>query len=121
MGDKGYFHQPTVLANVPAESEAMNVEPFGPLLLTAGFRDFDEAVERANALPYGLAAYAFTENGRQANRVADALETGMVAINTTRLAYPDAPFQGVKQSGHGSEDGIEGLEGCLVTKTIHLA
>ena len=61
-----------------------------------------------------------TENGRQANRIADAVESGMVGVNTARLAYPDAPFQGVKQSGHGSEDGIEGLEACLVTKTIHI-
>ena len=98
----------------------MNEEPFGPLIMAAPFKDFDEAVEQANRLPYGLAAYAFTENGRQANLIADAIESGMVGINTARVSAPDAPFQGVKQSGHGSEDGTEGLLACLVTKTIHI-
>ena len=116
----GFFFEPTVLADVPVETRAMNEEPFGPLIMAARFSTFDEAVEQANRLPYGLAAFAFTENGRQANRIADAVESGMVGINTTRLAYPDAPFQGVKQSGHGSEDGSEGLDACLVTKTIHM-
>ena len=117
----GFFYRPTVLADVPAGTRAMNEEPFGPLILTAPFRSFDEAVEQANRLPFGLAAFAFTDNGRQANRVADAIESGLVGINTARVAAADAPFQGVKQSGHGSEDGIEGVEACLVTKTIHMA
>jgi succinate-semialdehyde dehydrogenase/glutarate-semialdehyde dehydrogenase len=99
----------------------MNEEPFGPLILAARFDSFDDAVAQANRLPYGLAAFAFTENGRQANRIADAIESGMVGINTARVAAADAPFQGVKQSGHGSEDGIEGVDACLVTKTIHIA
>ncbi len=115
----GFFFEPTVMADVPPSARAMNEEPFGPLIIAARFGDLDEAVEQANRLPFGLAAYAFTENGRQANRVADAIESGMVGINTTRMAAADAPFQGVKQSGHGSEDGIEGLIACLVTKTIH--
>jgi succinate-semialdehyde dehydrogenase/glutarate-semialdehyde dehydrogenase len=116
----GFFYQPTVLADVPIGSRAMNEEPFGPVILAAPFATFDEAVEQANRLPYGLAAFAFTENGRQANRIADAIESGMVGINTARVAAADAPFQGVKQSGHGSEDGREGIEACLVTKTIHM-
>jgi succinate-semialdehyde dehydrogenase/glutarate-semialdehyde dehydrogenase len=120
IGSDGFFYEPTVLADVPVGSRAMNEEPFGPLILAAPFREFDEAVEQANRLPFGLAAYAFTENGRRANRIADAIESGMVGVNTTRLAAPDAPFQGVKQSGHGSEDGTEGLLACLVTKTIHI-
>jgi succinate-semialdehyde dehydrogenase/glutarate-semialdehyde dehydrogenase len=116
----GFFYRPTVLADVPVETRAMNEEPFGPVILARPFSSFDEAVEQANRLPYGLAAFAFTENGRQANRIADALESGMVGINTARVGAHDAPFQGVKQSGHGSEDGSEGLEACLVTKTIHM-
>ena len=120
IGEDGFFFQPTVMADVSVRSRAMNEEPFGPLIMAAPFRDFDEAVEHANRLPYGLAAYAFTENGRQANRIADAIESGMVGVNTTRLAAADSPFQGVKQSGHGSEDGPEGLLACLVTKTIHI-
>lgn len=116
----GFFYRPTVLADVPVGTRAMNEEPFGPVILARPFDTFDEAVEQANRLPYGLAAFAFTENGRQANRIADALESGMVGINTARVGASDAPFQGVKQSGHGSEDGSEGLEACLVTKTIHM-
>ena len=116
----GYFYQATVLADVPVETRAMNEEPFGPVILAAPFKSFDEAVEQANRLPYGLAAFAFTENGRQANRIADAIESGMVGVNTARVGAADAPFQGVKQSGHGSEDGAEGIEACLITKTIHM-
>lgn len=120
IGDDGFYFAPTVLADVPIATRAMNEEPFGPLIMAARFREFDEAVEHANRLPYGLAAYVFTENLRRANRIADEIESGMVGINITRLAWADAPFQGVKQSGHGSEDGPEGVAACLVTKTIHM-
>lgn len=115
----GNFWQPTVLADVPLTARVMNDEPFGPIAAIARFRTLDEAVDQANRLPFGLAAFAFTENARQANLIADALESGMVGINTTGLAAADAPFGGVKQSGHGAEDGPEGLMACLVTKTIH--
>ncbi len=92
-----------------------------PVVSTARFSTFDEVVEQANRLPYGLAAYAFTENGRRANLIADAIESGMVGVNTMMIAGADTPFQGVKESGHGSEDGPEGVEACLTTKTIHQA
>ena len=119
IGGEGFFWRPTVLSDVPMEARIMSEEPFGPVVVTAPFRTFDEVVEQANRLPYGLAAYAFTENARQANLIGDAIESGMVGINTVLLAAPDAPFGGVKESGHGSEDGPEGLAACLVTKTIH--
>jgi len=115
----GFFWKPTVLSEVPDSARVMNEEPFGPLVVTAPFATLDEVVEQSNRLPFGLASYIFTENARQANLMGDALEAGMVGINTTAIAAPDAPFGGVKQSGHGSEDGIEGLAACLVTKTIH--
>ena len=115
----GYFWRPTVLAEVPIHARIMNDEPFGPIAAIARFDTLDQAVEQANRLPFGLAAFAFTENARRANLIADALEAGMVGINTTGLASADAPFGGVKQSGHGAEDGPEGLMACLVTKTIH--
>jgi succinate-semialdehyde dehydrogenase/glutarate-semialdehyde dehydrogenase len=115
----GFFWRPTVLSEVPVEARVMNEEPFGPVVVTAPFKTFDEAVAQANRLPFGLAAFAFTENGRRANLIGDAIEAGMVGINTVLLAAPDAPFGGVKESGHGSEDGPEGLAACLVTKTIH--
>jgi succinate-semialdehyde dehydrogenase/glutarate-semialdehyde dehydrogenase len=118
-GDEGFFYAPTVLTEVPLAAKVMNEEPFGPIVLTAPFKTFDEVVEQANRLPYGLAAYAFTENVRRANLIADAVESGMVGVNTTVLAAADSPFGGVKESGHGSEDGPEGVEACLVTKAIH--
>lgn len=121
IGSEGFFFRPTVLADVPAAARIMNEEPFGPIAVTARFATFDEAVEQGNRLPFGLAAFAFTQDLRRANLIGDALESGMVGINTTMIAGADSPFQGVKESGHGSEDGPEGLQACLVTKSIHQA
>jgi succinate-semialdehyde dehydrogenase / glutarate-semialdehyde dehydrogenase len=118
-GDAGYFFQPTVLADVPLTADIMDNEPFGPVALIRPFATFDEAIEQANRLPFGLAAYAFTENGRQANLVADALDTGMVGLNSFVISTPDAPFGGVKESGFGSEGGPEGLDSYYVTKAVH--
>lgn len=114
----GYFYAPTVLADVPESSRIMNEEPFGPVALIAPFRDFDEAIARANRLPFGLAAYAFTQNSRRVNLLGEQIESGMLGINSFVIAMPEAPFGGVKESGHGSEEGLEGLEACLVTKFI---
>lgn len=119
-GDQGYFFQPTALADVPLEALAMNEEPFGPLALIRTFATEDEAMVQANRLPYGLAAFAFTENGRRINRVADALESGMVGVNGFGISSHDMPFGGIKASGFGSESGPEGLDGYLVTKAIHV-
>jgi succinate-semialdehyde dehydrogenase/glutarate-semialdehyde dehydrogenase len=120
-GDSGYFYQPTLLADVPLEADIMNNEPFGPVAVSRPFKDFDEAVEQANRLPYGLAAFAFTENGRRANLLGDAIEAGMVGINSFAISMADAPFGGVKDSGFGSEGGKEGLETYQVVKAIHQA
>ena len=119
--DAGFFFRPTVLCDVPLEARVMNEEPFGPIALMRPFKTFDEAIEQANRLPYGLAAYCFTENGRRALLLGDAIESGMVGINTTMIGGADSPFGGVKDSGHGSEDGPEGLEACMVLKAIHQA
>ena len=116
----GFFFRPTVLADVSLEAKAMNDEPFGPLALLRPFATDDEAIEQANRLPFGLAAYCFTENGRRQNKLGDAIEAGMVGINSVRLSSPDSPFGGIKDSGHGSEDGPEGVMAHLVTKTFHM-
>lgn len=115
---KGYFYAPTVLSEVPDTARIMNEEPFGPVAVLAPFRDFDEAITKANRLPYGLAAYAFTQNARRVNLLGEQVESGMLGINSFTIAVPEAPFGGVKESGHGSEEGIEGLDACLVTKFI---
>jgi succinate-semialdehyde dehydrogenase / glutarate-semialdehyde dehydrogenase len=116
----GFFFAPTVLSDVSLEARAMNEEPFGPIALLRPFATVDDAIEQANRLPFGLAAYCFTENGRRQNLLGDAIEAGMVGINSVRLSAPDAPFGGVKDSGHGSEDGPEGVAAHLVTKTVHM-
>ena len=118
-GEGGNFYQPTVLSDVPLSADIMEDEPFGPVALIRPFATMDEAIEQANRLPFGLAAYAFTENARQANLVSDALDTGMVGLNTFAISVPDAPFGGVKESGFGSEGGPEGLDGYYVTKAVH--
>ena len=120
-GDTGFFFQPTLLADVPNEAEIMNEEPFGPVAVSRPFETFEEVIEQANRLPYGLAAFAFTENGRRANLIGDLIESGMVGINTFALSVADAPFGGVKDSGFGSEGGKEGLESYQVVKAIHQA
>ena len=96
----------------------MNEEPFGPVAIINPFTDFDSVIKQANRLPYGLAAYAFTRNSRTVNLLGEQLEAGMIGINSYQISVPESPFGGVKESGHGSEEGIEGLEACLVTKFI---
>lgn len=120
-GQGGFFFQPTLLADVPDSADIMANEPFGPVAVAAPFTDLDDAIAKANRLPYGLAAFAFTEQLRRANLLGDALESGMVGINTFAISVPDSPFGGVKDSGFGSEGGAEGMESYLVTKAIHMA
>ena len=114
----GWFFQPTVVSDLPLDARLLNEEPFGPIALMSKFSSFDEVVEQANRLPFGLAAYVFTRSAEVALRIGDALEAGMIGINSTMIGAADAPFGGVKESGHGSENAIEGLEACLVTKQI---
>ena len=76
------------------------------------------AIERANSLEFGLAAYTFTSSPKTATAIGDALQSGMVGVNSVAISTPETPFGGVKESGHGSEGGIEGLGAYLVTKFI---
>ncbi|MEP2989916.1 MAG: NAD-dependent succinate-semialdehyde dehydrogenase [Parasphingorhabdus sp.] len=119
--DGGFFFDPTVLSHVPLDASIMNDEPFGPVAVMRPFDTLDEAIEQANRLPLGLAAYAFTSNLHTANIVGDAIEAGMIGINNLTVSPGDAPFGGVKESGHGSEDGPDGLKAYMVTKAIHQA
>jgi len=109
-GNQGFFFEPTVISNIPDDARLMTEEPFGPMAPITPFRSFDEVVERANSLPFGLAAYAFTNSTKTANAIADALESGMVGINSYAISTPETPFGGVKESGYGHEGGLEGLE-----------
>jgi len=117
-GNQGYFYEPTVITDVPDDCKIMTQEPFGPLAPIVTFKTFDEVVERANSLPFGLAAYAFTSSNSTAAAIGDAIESGMVGVNSIAVSTPETPFGGVKESGHGSEGGIEGLGAYLNTKFI---
>lgn len=119
IGNRGFFYRPSVLADVPIEAAIMNEEPFGPVAVINPFSGEEAMIAEANRLPYGLAAYAWTADARRQRRLAREIESGMVGINTTMIGGADAPFGGVKWSGHGAEDGPEGVEACLVTKAVH--
>jgi succinate-semialdehyde dehydrogenase / glutarate-semialdehyde dehydrogenase len=114
----GYFWEPTVLSEVPNEARIMNEEPFGPIAIINPFSDFGDVIQQANRLPYGLAAYAFTRDNRTVNLLSDRLEAGLIGINSYLISVRDSPFGGIKESGHGSEEGMEGLDACLVTKFV---
>jgi len=120
-GNQGYFFEPTVITEVPDDSKIMTQEPFGPLAPVVRFKTLDEVVQRANSLPYGLAAYAFTGSAHTANLIGDALQSGMVGVNSIAVSTPETPFGGIKESGYGSEGGLEGLQAYLNTKFISQA
>lgn len=96
----------------------MTEEPFGPLVPITRFETTDEVLARANALPYGLASYVFTNSIATATHVSNQLEAGMVTINHFGLALAETPLGGVKKSGNGSEGGCETFDGYIVTKFI---
>jgi succinate-semialdehyde dehydrogenase/glutarate-semialdehyde dehydrogenase len=97
----------------------MNEEPFGPVAIINPMSGEEAMIAEANRLPYGLAAYCWTQDAARQKRLARELEAGMVGINTVAIGAADSPFGGVKWSGHGAEDGPEGLAACLVTKAVH--
>ena len=121
IGNKGNFFEPTVLTGVSKEARVNNEEPFGPLAVISPFASFEEVVAEANRLPYGLAAYAYTSSAKTAHAIATEVETGMMSINHHGLALPEVPFGGVKDSGYGSEGGLEAIEAYLNTKFVSQA
>ena len=116
----GYFYPPTVLLDVPAESSINSEEIFGPVAPITTFESEADAVRQANDTEYGLASYAYTRDLSRTIRLAEALEYGMVGINTGLISNPAAPFGGVKQSGFGREGGFEGIEEYLETTYVAL-
>ncbi|WFR72394.1 NAD-dependent succinate-semialdehyde dehydrogenase [Prescottella defluvii] len=114
----GFFFEPTVLDQVPTDARIVRDEIFGPVAAITGFDTEEEAIAAANDTEFGLAAYIFTQNLDRALRVADALESGMVGVNRGVVSDVAAPFGGVKQSGLGSEGGVEGIDEYLDTKYI---
>jgi succinate-semialdehyde dehydrogenase/glutarate-semialdehyde dehydrogenase len=118
---RGWFYSPTVLAEVPVDSRCLTEEIFGPVAPVCTFTDEADAVAKANATEYGLVGYVYTRDNARVLRVAEALEFGMIGINTGIVSNPAAPFGGVKHSGFGREGGVEGIDEYLETKYVGLA
>jgi succinate-semialdehyde dehydrogenase/glutarate-semialdehyde dehydrogenase len=118
MPGKGYFFEPTVLTNVPASAHVMQEEPFGPLAIINPVSSLDEAISQANSVPYGLAAYGFTNRADYADQMVEELEAGNVSINTLEASLPETPFGGIKSSGFGREGGTEGLHNYMIIKNV---
>jgi succinate-semialdehyde dehydrogenase/glutarate-semialdehyde dehydrogenase len=120
-GDRGYFYEPTVITDVPADADLLREEIFGPVAPITTFTDDAEALRLANDTEYGLASYVYTRDLDRAIRVSEALEFGMVGLNQGIASNPAAPFGGVKHSGFGREGGPEGIEEYLSIKYVGLA
>jgi succinate-semialdehyde dehydrogenase/glutarate-semialdehyde dehydrogenase len=118
LGREGYFFKPTVLTDVPQAARVMNEEPFGPIAAVIRFRTYEQAIDEANRLPFGLAAYAYARSGATLAALGSDIESGMLSINHHGLGLPEAPFGGIKDSGYGSEGGTEALEAYLTTKFV---
>jgi succinate-semialdehyde dehydrogenase/glutarate-semialdehyde dehydrogenase len=119
LGERGYFYTPTVLTNVPLDAEVMREEPFGPIAPITTFTDLDDAIAVANSLPFGLAAYGFTESADVADRMVRGFEAGILSINHCGGSVTEAPSGGVKESGLGRESGPEGVQAYLITKRVN--
>lgn len=118
VGNKGYFFEPTVLANVPDNARVMQEEPFGPLAVINPVRSLDEAISKSNSVQFGLAAYGFTNRADYISRMTDEVEAGNISFNTLEASLPETPFGGVKSSGYGREGGTEGLENYMNVKNV---
>jgi succinate-semialdehyde dehydrogenase/glutarate-semialdehyde dehydrogenase len=105
----GFFWPPTVLADVPADAEAMREEPFGPLAIINRFDDLDDAIAQANATAYAFAAYVFTDSLRTRARLVAGLRASNLGINQLAPSMPDAPLGGLQDSGYGYEGGRDGI------------
>ena len=117
----GLFVAPTLLTGASLDMRLANEETFGPIAPIFRFDTEEEAITIANATPFGLASYFFTQDMDRAWRVAERLEFGMVCLNTGSIATEMAPFGGIKQSGLGREGGREGIEEYLEPKAFHWA
>ena len=115
----GFFAPVSILTNVSPDSPVIQEEPFGPVATLTAFDSIDHALHLANQSAYGLAGYLFTDSASTILKVSDQLEVGSLAINGMGVSVPEAPFGGLKDSGYGSESGIEGIEAFLDTKFTH--
>lgn len=114
----GHYFGPTVISHLPHTALALREETFGPIAPVATYTDLDDAIAHANALPYGLSAYAFTASARTTEYLARHLAAGMVGINHFAISLAEAPFGGIRESGYGVEGGQEGLHAYLTPRFV---
>ncbi len=118
VGDRGYFYAPTVLGSVPDDARLLDEEIFGPVAPITTFATDEEAIAGANDTEFGLVSYVYTQDLKRALTVCEAIEAGMVGLNTGLVSNPAAPFGGIKHSGFGREGGAEGIDEYLETKYV---
>lgn len=118
--DRGWFFEPTVLTDLNPAAKMLTDEPFAPVMPLLAFKNLDEVIAQANATRYGLAAYVFTNDLAATWKLAEGLESGIIAVNDPVPATPQCPFGGMKESGLGRELAREGLEAYLETKFVSM-
>jgi succinate-semialdehyde dehydrogenase/glutarate-semialdehyde dehydrogenase len=116
--DKGWFLEPAVVAEPGEGSRLLTEEVFGPVLPVMRYRDFDDAIRRANDTPYGLGSSIWTHDVRRIHRAAQEIESGMTWVNQIHYGYDELPFGGVKDSGFGKEHGLEALDSYVELKSV---
>jgi succinate-semialdehyde dehydrogenase/glutarate-semialdehyde dehydrogenase len=114
----GYFYPVTALVEVPRGARVMREEPFGPVAVINPIRSLEEGIEESNALPFGLAAYAFTHSARNVDMLLERVQAGNLSVNTLEASVAETPFGGVKDSGYGREGGAEGLTHYMIVKNL---
>lgn len=117
--NRGYYYEPTLLADLAADSMILTEEPFIPVAPLLRIGSLDEAIEKANALEAGLSSYLFTRSSQHVERVTRDLQAGLMGVNTITVAMPEGPFGGVKASGFGREGGSHALSEFMTTKFVN--
>lgn len=118
IGNSGFYFAPTVLADVPEDAKIMHEEPFGPIAILNRMKSLEHGIEEANKLPFGLAAYGFSNSATNIDQMVREVETGQLSLNTFETSQPWTPFGGVKSSGMGREGAAEGLLAYSVIKNV---
>jgi succinate-semialdehyde dehydrogenase / glutarate-semialdehyde dehydrogenase len=117
--NRGFYYEPTLLANLAPDSIILTEEPFIPVAPLLRIQSFEEAIEQANVLEAGLSSYLFTRSPKNVEQATRELEAGMMGVNTIAVAMPEGPFGGVKESGFGREGGKHALDEFMTTKFVN--
>ena len=118
--DSGYFWEPTLIENINENSKMMTQEIFGPILPLFKFNDYDDVIEKANSLNFGLASYVYTTSKALQEKMAKEIIAGGVSINTAAPMHPEIPYGGIKESGIGYEGGMDAIYSYIHKKNINI-